>query len=250
MRRTFPLIATIAAEVAALFGGATAAVADTSTPEPVAVAQSEAARTEGPAEPTPVSDPAADAPSDPVEPDPGGPVASAPPVQSQEPPLTVRTGRVGDPAAIASSLDDRSNETAGSSARTAAGRGDASGTTSSTTPPRQSSGRARHTASSSTTGATGAPATSTAPTTATVSPTAPTTASPSRASSHVVVTGDNLWDIAASHLASTTARDVAALSTAEIVRYWVRVCEDNRSHLQSGDASLIYAGEIVELPAP
>ena len=44
-------------------------------------------------------------------------------------------------------------------------------------------------------------------------------------------------------------REVAALSTAEIVRYWVRVCEDNRTHLQSGDLSLIYAGEVVELPA-
>ena len=71
----------------------------------------------------------------------------------------------------------------------------------------------------------------------------------SSASSHLVVDGDNLWDIAASHLAAVTGRDVAALSTAEIVRYWARVCDDNRAHLQSGNVSLIYAGEIVELPA-
>jgi hypothetical protein len=252
MRRTFPLIATIAAEVAAVFGGAPSAVADTTTPEPVAVMQTEAARAEPPADPTPASDPAPEAPIDPVAADPGDPVTSTPPVHSQGPTFTVRTGRAGDPAAVASSLDGRSNATAGSSTNaTTRGTGQ-SGTTTSTTPQHKNAGRARHSASTSTATAppTKAPTVSSASTPATVNSTTPSAASTSSASSHVVVAGDNLWDIAASHLASLTGREVAALGTAEIVRYWVRVCEDNRSHLQSGDVSLIYAGEIVELPAP
>jgi len=255
MRRTFPLIATIAAEVAAVFGGAPSAVADTTTPEPFAVAQPEATRAEPPADPTRVSDSAPEASSDPVATDPGDPPASTPPVPSQGPTFTVRTGRAGDPAASSSSLDDRNRATAESSTNATTRRTAETGTTTSTTPQHKNAGRARHSASASTSTAPApapapaaqAPGTST-PTTG--SPTAPTAVSLSSASSHIVVTGDNLWDIAASRLASATGRDVAALSTAEIVRYWVRVCEDNRAHLQSGDVSLIYAGEIVELPAP
>ena len=258
MRRTFPLIATIAAEVAAVFGGAPPAVADTTAPEPVAVAQPEAPRAEPPAEPTPEtsSDPVPDAPVDPVELDAGGPVASTPSVQLNEPAFTVRTGRVGDPAAIASSLaegSDGSDATVGASTDTTARRGvDSVTTTSATAPDRESSVRADHSTSR---GATppNPPAVPTTPSTpsasATVRPTASPPAPTTSASSHLVVDGDNLWDIAASHLASVTGREVAALSPAEIVRYWVRVCEANRSHLQSGDTSLIYAGEVMELPA-
>jgi hypothetical protein len=256
MRRTFPLIATIAAEVAAVFGGAPPAVADTTAPEPVAVAQPEAARAEPPAESTPdtSSDPAPDAPIDPVEPDPGEPVASTPPVQFKESTFAVRTGRVGDPAAIASSLAEGSGEAVESTTDTTTRRGVDSGTTAtSTVPQRENSVRADHSASSNALppAATPTPTTtsSTTSTPATVSPTAPTAVSMTSASSHLVVEGDDLWHIAASHLASVTGREVAALSTAEIVRYWVRVCEDNRTHLQSGDLSLIYAGEVVELPA-
>jgi len=245
MRRTFPLIATIAAEVAAVFG-APPAVADTTAPEPVAVSQPETVHAEPTPEPTPgtpASDPAPATPSDPVEPNRDDPVAATPPVQLQAPAFTVRTGRVGDPAAIALSLDGRSDGTAGSSPTTTE-RTVSPDTTTSTTPQRQSAGRDRHSASAE---VAQGPIASTP---ATASPTAPTVVSMGNASSHVLVAGDNLWDVAASHLASVTGRDVAALSTAEIVRYWVRVCDDNRAHLQSGDVSLIYAGELVELPAP
>ena len=247
MRRTFPLIATIAAEVAAVFGGAPPAVADTTAPEPVAVAQPETVHAEPTPEPTPgtpASDSAPAAPSDPVGLNRGDPVAATPPVKVPAPAFTVRTGRVGDPAAIALSLDGRSDATAGSSPKTTTERTGASDTTTSTTPQRQSAGRDRHSASDEV--AQGP----TASTPATASPAAPTVVSVGNASSHVIVAGDNLWDVAASHLASVTGRDVAALSIAEIVRYWVRVCDDNRAHLQSGDVSLIYAGELVELPAP
>lgn len=66
---------------------------------------------------------------------------------------------------------------------------------------------------------------------------------------HSVTAGDSLWEIAAAQVASATGRERAALSPAEIAGYWVRVCEANRGRLVSGDLNLIYAGEVVELPA-
>jgi hypothetical protein len=64
-----------------------------------------------------------------------------------------------------------------------------------------------------------------------------------------VVAGDSLWGIAAAQLAAASGRERATLSAAEIAGYWVRVCEANRSRLQSGNLNLIYSGEVVELPA-
>ena len=65
----------------------------------------------------------------------------------------------------------------------------------------------------------------------------------------VVVPGDSLWGIAAAHLAATTTRPRAAISDAEIARYWVAVCDANRARVRSGNVNLIYPGELIVLPA-
>jgi hypothetical protein len=65
---------------------------------------------------------------------------------------------------------------------------------------------------------------------------------------HATVTGDDLWSIAATHLAQSSGRPLASLSNAEVAAYWQRVCDANRSHLQSGDLNLIYPGEEIALP--
>ena len=66
---------------------------------------------------------------------------------------------------------------------------------------------------------------------------------------HTVVAGDNLWEIAAAHLATVSGRSRSELSALDIAPYWSRVCMANRQHLISGDVSLVYAGEEIELPA-
>ncbi len=65
---------------------------------------------------------------------------------------------------------------------------------------------------------------------------------------HATVTGDDLWSIAATQLAQISGRPIASLSDAEVTAYWQRVCDANRSHLQSGDLNLIYPGEQITLP--
>ena len=65
---------------------------------------------------------------------------------------------------------------------------------------------------------------------------------------HTVIPGDNLWEIAAAHLAATSGRPRAALGALDIAPYWTRVCMANRPHLVSGDVDLIYSGEVIELP--
>jgi hypothetical protein len=91
------------------------------------------------------------------------------------------------------------------------------------------------------------------PTSSVPDPALPTSTAPVPAASappaHSVLAGDSLWEIAAAQLANATGRDRAALSPADIAGYWVRVCEANRDRLQSGDLNLIYAGEVVDLPA-
>lgn len=62
---------------------------------------------------------------------------------------------------------------------------------------------------------------------------------------HVVAPGDNLWVIAARHLAATRAE---APARAEVARYWHAVIDANRATLRSGDPSLIFPGEVVALP--
>ena len=67
-----------------------------------------------------------------------------------------------------------------------------------------------------------------------------------RSQNHTVVRGDNLWTIAANHIASTHAGGPAA---SEITEYWLKVIAANRDTLRSGDPNLIFPGEIVALPA-
>lgn len=75
----------------------------------------------------------------------------------------------------------------------------------------------------------------------------PTFTVPLEPGTHVVVRGDNLWDIAAEHLAATIP---GARPSADQVRsYWLDVIEANRGQLRSGDPDLIHPGELVQLPA-
>lgn len=66
---------------------------------------------------------------------------------------------------------------------------------------------------------------------------------------HVAVGGDDLWSIAAAHLAQLTNRAVASLPESEVASYWQQVCDANRASLRSGDLNLIYPGEEIQLPA-
>jgi nucleoid-associated protein YgaU len=64
----------------------------------------------------------------------------------------------------------------------------------------------------------------------------------------VVAPGDNLWELAARRLAAAGGRPRASVDAAAIAPYWATVCDRNRPTLASGDASLIYPGEVVVLP--
>ncbi len=63
--------------------------------------------------------------------------------------------------------------------------------------------------------------------------------------SHTVVRGDNLWRIAANHLATRFGRPA---TNSEISPYWVAVIGANTATIRSGDPDLIYPGEVLELP--
>lgn len=64
-------------------------------------------------------------------------------------------------------------------------------------------------------------------------------------SSHIVHPGENLWRIAAEHLADELGREPDNRSVAE---YWRRLIAANRPTLRSGDPNLIYPGEVLLLP--
>ncbi len=81
-------------------------------------------------------------------------------------------------------------------------------------------------------------------------PSAPPPLPPAAHDEIVVVAGDNLWELAARHLALTSARTRAEVSDAEIAPYWARVCDTNRDRLVSGDPNLVFPGERVVLPPP
>jgi nucleoid-associated protein YgaU len=66
----------------------------------------------------------------------------------------------------------------------------------------------------------------------------------------VLVQGDNLWAVAARHLATATARDPAAVPDREVAAYWRTVIAANRERLRSGDPDLVYPGETITLPDP
>ena len=73
--------------------------------------------------------------------------------------------------------------------------------------------------------------------------TAPTTAV---YTGYRVQTGDSLWVIAERHVASATG---SAPTVQAITSYWRRLVDANRRTLRSGDPNLIFAGEIVTMPA-
>jgi hypothetical protein len=64
----------------------------------------------------------------------------------------------------------------------------------------------------------------------------------------VVAEGDNLWELAARHLAAVGNRSRADISDTEVAPYWVRVCDENRERLPSGDPNLISPGDRIVLP--
>lgn len=77
---------------------------------------------------------------------------------------------------------------------------------------------------------------------------AATPAQPAIGSVYSVVAGDSLWSIAARKVAQQTGRPEGALPDGEVARYWSRVIATNRDRLRSGDPSLIYPKEQIELP--
>ncbi len=68
---------------------------------------------------------------------------------------------------------------------------------------------------------------------------------------HVIVAGDNLWKVAADHLAAERAATDGAGAwpgEADIGSYWARLIDANRSALRSGDPDLVFPGERIALP--
>ena len=61
---------------------------------------------------------------------------------------------------------------------------------------------------------------------------------------HTVQRGDNLWTIAANHLADNGI----TRSNGRIAPYWRELIQDNRKSLRSGNPDLIFPGETVALP--
>ncbi len=81
-------------------------------------------------------------------------------------------------------------------------------------------------------------------------PSAPETPTQSTASTeagpHIVSVGENLWSIAKAQLTKNTD---TTPTNAEIGPYWARLVEQNRGSLSSGNANLIYPGEMIQIPA-
>jgi nucleoid-associated protein YgaU len=67
----------------------------------------------------------------------------------------------------------------------------------------------------------------------------------SRGPSHIVVAGDNLWNIARAEL---IARGQRVPADDEIASYLQAVITANRARLRSHDPNLIFAGEVIVLP--
>ncbi|MCU1456621.1 MAG: LysM domain/BON superfamily protein [Actinomycetia bacterium] len=77
---------------------------------------------------------------------------------------------------------------------------------------------------------------------------AATPPAPAVATHHVIGAGESLWSIAAQHLRDATVVPARAVDEADVARYWARVVAVNRAALRSGNPSLVFPGEIVELP--
>lgn len=72
-----------------------------------------------------------------------------------------------------------------------------------------------------------------------------TTATPVAANSYTVVDGDNFWNIARDQVEKSLGRTP---TNSEVANYWVKLIDANKGNIRSGDASLIYAGEVFTLP--
>jgi len=89
------------------------------------------------------------------------------------------------------------------------------------------------------------PAPPAAPVVPLVSPSPP---APAAQNTHTVSRGEHLWSIAAMTTAARAGRPVESLSPADVAPFWARLVERNRARLRSGDPSLVYPGEDLELP--
>jgi hypothetical protein len=67
-------------------------------------------------------------------------------------------------------------------------------------------------------------------------------------SRHTIAPGEHLWGIAAVRLGAATGRDPASIPVEDVAPYWTRLCMTNAPHLRSGNVSLVYPGEVIELP--
>lgn len=170
-----------------------------------------------------------------VEPDPTGAEPAPEPVES--PAVPVRTGRSGDPNAVTPVASAAPDAAAPDAADEAPGVPAAPDVPAAPGVPAPGDGPATRPPEGAASPAPAAPPPASAP------------PAPSASPVRTVVPGESLWSIAATHLASSTGRDVAAIPVAEVALYWVRVCDANRSTLRSGDLDLIYPGEVVTLPA-
>jgi nucleoid-associated protein YgaU len=61
----------------------------------------------------------------------------------------------------------------------------------------------------------------------------------------VVKPGDHMWSLAKARLRDSLGR---LPTDAEISPYWRRVIEANQARIRSGDADLIFPGEVLILP--
>jgi hypothetical protein len=77
---------------------------------------------------------------------------------------------------------------------------------------------------------------------------APAPDTPAPDATNTVAPGEHLWSIAATTVAARTGRSVESLSPADIAPFWASLVERNRARLRSGNPSLVYPGEVVELP--
>jgi hypothetical protein len=89
-----------------------------------------------------------------------------------------------------------------------------------------------------------APPTPPAPPVVPVAPSAPAT----NDATHTVAPGEHLWSIAATTVAVRTGRAIDDLSPGDIAPFWASLVERNRARVRSGNSSLVYPGEVLELP--
>ncbi|MEX2256168.1 MAG: hypothetical protein WEC34_12075, partial [Acidimicrobiia bacterium] len=85
--------------------------------------------------------------------------------------------------------------------------------------------------------------TSPAPTPA-AAPPAPVAAAATR----TIAAGEHLWSIAAEQVARASGRAPTELAPTDVAPYWTRLCMLNVGRLRSGNPSLVYTGEVLELP--